>query len=151
MPNLEQFAPWFSNVLKANKVGEGFSFRFKGTGFGIFDIGGPDVGQLEIEVDGKPFSLNNAAASTLPKEQIQLPYLLNRFNVYCNNRYRGQYELFSVPLGEHTVKMTISATKADKAAILGLANLTDFTQNPDKYNQQAIYIGRILIRGEILK
>lgn len=151
MSHLEQFAPWFSNVLKANKAGEGFSFRFKGTGFGIFDIGGPDVGQLEIEVDGKPFSLNNAAASTLPKEQIQSPNLLNRFNVYCNNRYRGQYELFSVPLGEHTVKMTISATKADKAAILGLANLTDFTQNPDKYNQQAIYIGRILIRGEILK
>jgi hypothetical protein len=53
VPALKQFAPWFKEVLCASASGETYTFTFRGSGFGIFDIGGPEVGQLEIVVDGK--------------------------------------------------------------------------------------------------
>jgi hypothetical protein len=72
----------------------------------------------------------------------------NRFNSFCNNRYRGQYVKFKVPYGEHKVRVVISNDLPDKATILGASQLNDITQYPDKYNQSVIYLGKILIKGE---
>jgi lysophospholipase L1-like esterase len=51
--NLNQFSGWFPYLFKADKPGASFSFKFEGNMFGLFDIGGPEVGQLKIELDGK--------------------------------------------------------------------------------------------------
>jgi lysophospholipase L1-like esterase len=130
------FKPWFPYVLKASKPGSSFTFSFKGDLFGLFDIGGPEVGKLEIFVDeGK-----------LGAEAIK--FESNRFNSFCNNRYRGQYAKFKVPFGEHKVRVVISNDLPDKATILGTSQLNDITQHPERYNQSVIYLGKILIKGE---
>ena len=151
--NLKQFAPWFPYIMKAERPGESFTFRFKGNMFGFFDIGGPEVGQLSIELDGQPVKLTPVLPGTRIASITNAAgmELVNRFNSNCNNRYRGQFECISVPQGEHVVTITLSPQKAEKAAILGPQQLADITANPAKYDRTVLYIGKILIRGEIIK
>jgi lysophospholipase L1-like esterase len=131
--NLKQFTPWFPFVMRSETPGAFFSFSFTGTKIGVFDIGGPEVGQLDIVVDGKKIKP------------------LNRFNGWCNNRYRGQFDFVEVGPGTHTVECSISPEIPDKKAILGAAKSADITANPEKYNRSVIYLGRILIRGKLMK
>lgn len=151
--DLIQFSGWFPYILKADKPGEFFTFKFSGNAFGIFDIGGPEVGQIEIEVDGKKVQLsktsNNRMFKTDLNESSQTS--INRFNKYCNNRYRGQFDMIEVEKGIHTVKLSVSPLLEDKSKILGYGNQTDIMLHPKKYNQQVIYLGKILLRGKIVK
>nr|WP_295865075.1 SGNH/GDSL hydrolase family protein [uncultured Chitinophaga sp.] len=150
---LKQFQGWFPYVMTAEQPGASFTFHFTGTMFGIFDIGGPEMGQLEAVVDGKPMKLvtrapkgtrflGEAAATDSTGSSI-----INRFNNFCNNRYRGQYEMIMLPAGKHTVTLRLSAEKADKRAILGSTQLEDITRHPEKYDRTVVYIGKILLRG----
>lgn len=149
---LKQFAPWFPYIMKAEQPGESFTFRFKGNMFGFFDIGGPEVGQLTVEVDGKPVKLT----PVLPGTRITTVTdsagmdLVNRFGPFCNNRYRGQFECIKVAPGKHTVTIKLSPVKADKRKILGENQLADITTNPAKYDRTVVYLGKILVRGEVL-
>jgi lysophospholipase L1-like esterase len=130
--NLKQFSPWFPVVMQSEKPGASFSFSFTGTTIGFFDIGGPEVGQLDIIVDGKKLKP------------------LNRFNGWCNNRYRGQFDFVQVGEGTHQVTCMISDDIPDKKTILGPSKIADITANPAKYNRGVIYLGRILIRGKLI-
>ncbi len=148
---LKQFAEWFPYVTTASKLGESFSFKFEGNAVGLFDIGGPEVGQLEIKIDGKPVKFDKIAGSkALKAVKADSASALNRFNVFCNNRYRGQYVLIETEPGIHQVTFTISPEIPDKVKILGESQLKDITAFPEKYNQSVIYIGKILVRGKIL-
>ena len=154
VPALKQFAPWFKEVLSASASGETYTFTFRGSGFGIFDIGGPEVGQLEIVVDGKEVQLVKSPETTLlslSEDKNVGINLLNRFNQYCNNRYRGQYEFIELPKGKHVVQLKLSAELPDKKAILGSSNLDDYTKHPEKYFQHKVYLGRILLNGKPLR
>ena len=150
---LKQFAGWFPYVMTAEQPGVSFSFRFKGSMFGFFDIGGPGSGQVEVMVDFKPVKLKDKGikGSRMLEINDQGNEVVNRFFPFCNNRYRGQYEMIAVTPGEHTVTITLSAKKADKAAILGPKQLADITANPAKYDRTVVYIGKILVRGQLLK
>ncbi|MBO9633042.1 MAG: SGNH/GDSL hydrolase family protein [Chitinophagaceae bacterium] len=151
---LKQFSGWFPYVMEAEEPGSSFSFKFKGTMFGIFDIGGPEVGQLSIKVDGKEMKLQDISGKGFrlyKANPVTGDDLLNLFNSFCNNRYRGQYDLIATEDGEHTVCITISEQKADKGKILGEKQLKDITENPEKYDRTALYLGKILLRGEIIK
>lgn len=147
-----RYRPWFPYIMKAADAGASFSFQFEGSAFGIFDIGGPEAGQLEIEVDGKPTKLTEVSTRGYrlykPDENGELNGI-NRFNAYCNNRYRGQYDLIELTPGKHTITIRISREKADKIKILG-KNTEDILAHPEKYNQSVLYLGRILLRGKPL-
>lgn len=132
---INKFKPWFPYVMKAAKPGSEFTFKFKGDVFGLFDIGGPEVGGIDIIVDEE-------------KGSNSLKFNSNRFNKFCNGRYRGQYIKYSVPFGEHSVRVIISQNIPNKQQILGDSQLSDITLNPAKYNQSVIYLGKILIKGE---
>jgi lysophospholipase L1-like esterase len=150
--NLKTFAPWFSTVSKTDEANANFTFKFNGTVFGFFDIGGPEVGQILVEIDGNCVELKRKAGNA----SIKIPYesgykcLMNRFNTNCNNRYRGQFEMIEVPDGVHEVKIILSSIQANKLAILEGQNLSDIQQNPDKYNEQVFYLGKILVKGTII-
>jgi len=130
--SLKSFKPWFPVIMKSAKPGSSFSFRFRGNMVGLFDVGGPEMGALILQVDGKKI-----------KE-------LNRFNRYCNNRYRGQCSFVSLPAGEHTVRFILSPDKLNKTIILGSSQLDDINRHPGRYDQTEELLGKILIRGEIL-
>lgn len=150
---LKQFRTWFPYIMKADKPGEYFTCKFKGSMFGFFDVGGPEVGQVEVMVDGKKVNLADRGIvgtrilKTLDSTDNNGNALLNRFNGYCNNRYRGQYELITLEPGIHTVTIRLSAEKSDKAKILGDKQQEDITKNPAKYDNRVVYLGKILLRG----
>jgi lysophospholipase L1-like esterase len=150
--NLKTFAPWFATVLKTTEINASCVFKFKGTVVGFFDIGGPEVGQVLVEIDGKCVELKRKAGNVSVKIPNESGYkcLMNRFNTNCNNRYRGQFEMIEVPDGVHEVKITLSSIQANKLAILEGQDLSDVQQNPDKYNEQVFYLGKILLKGNLL-
>lgn len=141
-----KYKDWFPYLLQAGKAGESFSFTFKGSMFGFFDIGGPEAGQLDLLVDGQSVKLKKQGTN-LYKIVAGTGDQLNRFNAFCNNRYRGQFICIELPEGLHQVTFKISAERPDKQKILGKNQLQDITANPDKYNRSVIYLGKILIRG----
>lgn len=130
--DLGQFTPWFATVMSTGKPGSSFGFDFYGTKVGVFDIGGPEMGQLEVYVDGKRQAV------------------INRFNRFCNNRYRGQYFYVDTKPGRHHIEFRVSGEIPDKRAILGEGQLEDITANPSKYNRSVVYIGKILVKGYVL-
>lgn len=150
--NLRQYKPWFPYIMKADTPGASFSFQFNGNMVGLFDIGGPEAGQLSLTVDGKRIGLvrqpHTLAWKAVPGNK-GMP-LLNRFNKNCNNRYRGQCEFVTLNDGPHTVRFSISSNKADKARILGAGQQEDIHLHPEKYDQTAEFLGKILIRGEVI-
>lgn len=150
--NLKAFAPWFPTVAKTVNANASFSFKFTGTAFGFFDIGGPEVGQVLVEVDGQCIELKKKAGNVKnnAEKADSLLCIVNRFNSFCNNRYRGQFEMYEVPKGEHVVKISLSNVVANKLAILEGQNLEDIQNNPSKYNQQVFYLGKILLKGQML-
>jgi lysophospholipase L1-like esterase len=134
---IDKFKPWFPYVMRASNPGAEFSFKFNGDVFGLFDIGGPEVGEITIFVDEE-------------KGVDAKKFTNNRFNKFCNDRYRGQYFKYNLPFGEHTVRVVISSQIPNKREILGESQLDDINLNPAKYNQSVIYLGKILIKGEAL-
>lgn len=150
--SLTQYADWFQYVMKAEKPGSSFSFQFEGSMFGVFDIGGPETGLLEIEMDGQPLFLKQLDMENyIPESDISSTKTINRFNRYCNNRYRGQCAFIKVSPGKHKVKISLSDKIPDKVKILGETQLKDITEYPEKYNQSVEYLGKILIRGKLTK
>jgi len=148
--SLKAYKSWFPYVMMAEKAGEEFKFKYKGKAFGLFDIGAPEAGQLDIFVDGKQVELKTIKTERLFAVGKQGEEPLNRFNKFCNNRYRGQYFFVETEAGEHEVVFRISAKVADKKAILGASQQQDIKQNPEKYNRSAIYIGKILLVGDLI-
>lgn len=150
--SLKKFTGWFDTVLTSGRKESVLHFAFEGDMFGLFDIGGPESGQLEIMVDGELVKLKSCAKGGFAwyrANDADGNYLLNRFNRWCNNRYRGQYFVVEVPYGEHQITMRISSELADKRAILG--NTEDIDANPEKYGKSEIFVGRILLRGKPVK
>ncbi|SHF15216.1 SGNH/GDSL hydrolase family protein [Pedobacter caeni] len=149
-----QFSGWFPYVMKADQPGASFTFKFQGEMFGFFDIGGPESGQLIVELDGKKVKLNPGRfphmGKAVPEGEAEVA-VLNRFNSFCNNRYRGQYHIIEVEPGTHEVRLSISPVIPDKRKILGEKQLDDITQHPEKYNRTAAYIGKILLRGKMIR
>jgi len=149
--SLNQFSGWFPYVMKAEKPGASVRFQFNGTMLGIFDIGGPEVGQIELELDGFKMNLEEKSSInyTATKNKSD-PKAINRFNRFCNNRYRGQCVFIKTDPGIHTVILKIAVEIPDKSKILGNTQLSDITLNPEKYNRSVIYLGKILLRGEVI-
>lgn len=148
---LKSFSSWFDDIMTADKAGASFSFTFEGDIFGIFDIGGPEVGQLEVFVDGKQVylkSVNEKGLRMYEASPAQGAKELNRFNAYCNNRYRGQHDMIKLTPGTHKVIVKIAKEQVDKRTILGKSQQDDISKNPEKYKQTVVYLGRILLRGK---
>jgi lysophospholipase L1-like esterase len=153
--DLNAFAPWFPYVLHSATANSSLCFSFRGTGFGFFDIGGPEAGQVDISVDGHPALLikpkNDRSWMLVDTIVENVSNTLNRFNDYCFGRYRGQYELVRVKEGLHKVCYTVSSKTVDKKSFSPKLNADDILLHPDKYAQQAFYLGKILVLGTPLK
>ncbi len=135
-PAPEDFAKRWSNRIsalhKASKPGETIRFKFKGTRCSIYDIIGPDCGQVIITVDDQP-------AKIVP-----------RFDAYCTYHRLATLSLGSELLDAvHTVKLEIHPDQPDKATIL--AKNGNKIDKPERFNDTAFYPGAILLVGEIVK
>lgn len=149
-PNVKNFADWFAKIYIAEENAIPLKFKFEGDIFGIFDIGGTDGCAINIEIDGKKISAKAQSSNgRVTNGEWIYPSgaktSLLRFNAYCNDRYRGQYEVIKLDAGVHTVEISVSDEKLDKAKILGVGSVSE------KFDKQRFYLGRILLRGRIVK
>lgn len=128
----KRWANRMTALHKGSQPGDTITFKFKGTRCAIYDIIGPDCGQVSVTLDDKP-------ASFVP-----------RFDAYCT-----YHRLATLLVGtdledkEHTVKIVIDAKQLDKAAIL--AKNGNKIDKPERFAGTCFYPGAILLVGEMLK
>lgn len=128
----KHFAERVKPLYRATQPGETMSFKFKGKYAGIYDVIGPDSGQMIVTVDDQP------------------PRVAPRFDSFCRYHRLAVLTLAAdLPDAVHTVKIEIHREQQDKAKILAGSKQT--IDNPERYNGTAFYPGAILLRGDLVK
>jgi len=135
-PQKDAFGKGWANRMtalhKATQAGETIAFKFKGTRAAIYDIIGPDCGQVVVTLDSKP-------AKIVP-----------RFDAYTTYHRLATLMIGTdLPDEVHTVKIEIHPEQPDKVAMLAKRN--DKMDKPERFNGTAFYPGAILLVGEIVK
>ncbi|MBD5233756.1 MAG: hypothetical protein HDS65_06190 [Bacteroidales bacterium] len=149
---LKAFADKYPKVLVSSHPKSTLSFAFEGDMFGFADFGGPEMGQLEIYVDGQMIRLKNDevdGTKCYRATALTGSHYLNRFNEACDNKYIEQSALIKVEPGVHQVTVKLSESKADKAKILGPNASDDIKSNPEKYDKSYLMLGGLLVRGQL--
>jgi hypothetical protein len=135
-PKADEFGKRWANRMttlhKGAQPGETITFQFKGTRCSIYDIVGPDCGQLIITLDDQPSKI------------------VPRFDAYCTYHRLGAFVIGNdLEDKVHTVKIEIHPEQPDKAAIL--AKNGNKIDKPERFNATAFYPGAILLVGETIK
>ena len=124
--------PRLRDLHRASQPGETITFKFKGTRAALYDLVGPDCGQVIVTLDDKP-------AKIVP-----------RFDSYCTYPRLATLVIGSeLPDTVHTVKIEIHPEQPDKAKILAQRN--NKIDKPERYDGTAIYPGAILLLGDLVK
>jgi hypothetical protein len=124
--------PRLKDLHRANKPGETVAFKFKGTRASIYDLVGPDCGQVIVTLDDEP------------------PKMVARFDSYCTYPRLATMVIGSeLPDTVHSVKIEIHPEQPDKAKILATRN--NKIDKPERYDGTAFYPGAILVLGELVK
>ena len=127
----KRFSKQLNTLHRAHEPGQTVSFRFKGIYAAIYDIIGPDCGQVIITVDD------------------QKPVTRPRFDAYCTSFRLQTLVLGSeLPDAVHTVKIEIDKNQPDKAKIL--AQRHEKIDDPKRFDDTAFYPGAILIVGDLV-
>ena len=130
-----KFAKGYSKRLpelwKANQPGETIQFKFRGISASVYDLLGPDCGQVIVTLDDKK------------------PSIRPRFDAYCT-----YHRLASLGIGSnltntvHTVKLEIHPDQPDKAKILSQRN--EKIDKPERFNDRAWYAGALMLIGDLV-
>ena len=127
-----QWANRMTTLHKSSQPGETITFKFKGTRCSIYDVIGPDCGQVSVALDDLPAKV------------------VARFDAYCT-----YHRLSALVIGSdlddkvHCVKIEIDAKPPDKATIL--AKNGNKIDKPERFDGTAFYPGAILLVGELVK
>ncbi|MCX7010501.1 MAG: GDSL-type esterase/lipase family protein [Kiritimatiellaeota bacterium] len=124
---------YLPSLWKAQQPGASLTFKFRGTCFGVFGLRGPDAGQFRVTVDeGAPVN------GTL-------------FDHYAKaGTWRIQPWFYPGDLkdGEHRVRLELLAEPPDKAGLL--KKLLTTMDKPDAFKENRLYLGGVLLAGELL-
>jgi hypothetical protein len=120
-------------LYRAKDPGDSLVFDFKGTTAAVFDLLGPDGGQLLVRLDDLK------------------PVVRNRIDGYCTYHRMAKTPVATeAKAGRHRVRITLAPTKLDKRAILFERNRARFDQSPAKYSGHTWYAGSLLVIGDVL-
>jgi lysophospholipase L1-like esterase len=126
------FASRLPELWIAEKPGETISFRFRGTTAKLYDLLGPDGGQVSVEVDGK-------VSGPRP-----------RFDSYCTYWRLANLPLAGgLPDGVHTVKVTILPEQPNRRIVTDkIKDQPGF--DPKKYDGTRMWVGSIMVLGDVV-
>jgi lysophospholipase L1-like esterase len=129
-PLAKRFQKKLPELYYADMPGASITVRFKGTSILLYDLVGPDCGQIIVTVDNKQLD-------TIP-----------RFDAWTQD-YRVHYFIGATDLEntEHVARFEIHAEQPNKAEILGQRGKV--IDNPNHYDGTAWYVGDVLVTGEI--
>ncbi|HJN18939.1 MAG TPA: GDSL-type esterase/lipase family protein [Armatimonadota bacterium] len=121
-------------LWQATEPGESITFRFKGTQAGVYDLLGPDCGQLTVTLDDGE------------------PKTVRRIDAYCTyHRLANLTAGAGLDGAVHTVTISVSPDALDKREILFERNRPDFDKNPAKYEGASWYAGAIMLIGDLVE
>lgn len=127
-----RFKDRLPQLYKVSKAGSAIEFKFKGTRAAIYDLLGPDCGQVVVTLDDQPLRV------------------APRIDVYSTYHRLGTLNLaYDVPDAVHTVKIELSPDSPDKAKIVG--SKPEYKSDPKRFEGSSFYPGAILLVGEIVK
>jgi lysophospholipase L1-like esterase len=119
-------------LYQAVNPGATLSFRFEGTTAAIFDILGPDGGQVFCQV-------NESKGSTR-----------NRVDAYCTYHRMSKLNVANeIQPGVHSVEIRLTPNQLDKSKILFERNRGDLAAQPDKYRDHTWYVASIMLIGDL--
>jgi len=134
-PETNTLAKNFTNRLpglwEANHPGDSIEFKFKGTEADIYDVLGPDCGQVIVTLDN------------------QKPIIRPRFDAYST-----YYRLSFLNIGSnllntvHSVKIEIDSNQPDKANIL--SQRKEKIDDPKRFDDRAWYAGALMLVGDLV-
>ena len=133
-PGTHKLARRFSSRIPelhlSNRPGETIRFRFKGALLRVYDLLGPDCGQVIVRIDDRP-------AVTVA-----------RFDSYCTYHRLGSFTLArDLTDAWHRVVLELHPDQPDKVSLL--AKRSNTMDNPERFDDQAWYAGAILAVGEL--
>ncbi len=129
-PIAERFANRLPVLWRAEKAGTTLTFSFHGRSAAVYDLLGPDGGELEVLVDHRPAKL------------------VRRFDAYCTYHRLGTTGLVSeTQVGDHTVTVRLTGNTFDKAQIL--SRNQNKIDDPARYVPLRWYAGALLIDGDL--
>lgn len=129
-PVARNFARRLPVLWRADKPGATLTFAFHGRSAAIYDLLGPDGGELEVLVDNRPAKF------------------VRRFDAYCTYHRLGTTALLSeTQPGDHTVTIRLTDKSFDKAEIL--SRNKNKIDNPARFASLRWYAGALLIDGEL--
>jgi hypothetical protein len=128
----KMFAKRLPVLWKANQPGDTIEFKFHGTMAAIYDILGPDCGQVIVTLDN------------------QAPVVRPRFDAYCVSP-RIAWLTIGQNLSNtvHTVKLEIDSKQPDKVAILNQRGAK--MDDPKRFDDRAWYAGGIMLVGSMVE
>jgi len=134
-PLARQFSGRMGTLWETKQPGSRLTFKFRGSTARIYDLLGPDGGQVRISVDGQP------AGKPIP-----------RFDSYCT--YHRLATLTAAqnldPDQIHTVVIELDAQQPDRSSIsFRLKNPAEELKSP-KYQGTCFRAGQILILGDVV-
>jgi hypothetical protein len=127
----KRWANRMTGLYQATQAGATLRFKFKGTRCAVYDIIGPDGGQVTVTVDGEK------------------PRLVPRFDSHCTYHRLSAF-LVGTELEDkvHEVVITLSAEAPDKVKIL--AQRDQKMDKPERYEGTAFYPGALLLVGDLI-
>ncbi|WP_295664191.1 SGNH/GDSL hydrolase family protein [uncultured Mucilaginibacter sp.] len=129
----KQFADKFQSIAFASDSSSKLTIKFKGTQIGFYDLLGPTSGRMKAVIDdGKPI-------------------LVTRFDTYCVYTRANNFMFPVLKNGVHTLVLTPDETKIDKLKILKSRHTDAEIADTAKYDTQNVYLGKILVMGELVK
>lgn len=131
----KRFGNRMGQIWEADAPGSRITFRFRGTQAALYDLLGPDGGQVLITVDGKP---------------SQKP--VARFDSYCTYHRISTLRLAQNldPNQVHTVTVEIHPEQPDRTPVAFRLKNPDEELKSPKYQGTRIRVGQIMLRGELV-
>ncbi len=138
-PETDNIAKRFANRLpelwKASHPGDAIHCRVKGSIVAVYDLLGPDCGQVTVKVDDE-------APKTVPRFDGHCTYhRLNKLHVAADLD----------PTQVHDVTLALSPEAPDKAKLLFERNLPDLEAHPERYAETNWYAGALMVLGDVVE
>ena len=129
---VRRFGKRLGSLWKTNRAGATISLRFKGTMVGVYDLLGPDCGQVIVRLDDQPQRIRP------------------RFDGYCSYHRLSKLTVAAgLPDAPHTLVLELHRDQPDKRKILQKHRHADLDKNPKKYDDRAWYVGAVMLIGDI--
>ena len=134
-PLQKRFGGRMGQIWEVDKPGSRITFRFRGTQAALYDLLGPDGGQVQITVDGKPHSK-----------------LTPRFDSYCTYHRIATLNLTQDldPNKVHSVTVEIHPEQPDRNSVAFRLKNPEEELKSSKYRGTKIRVGKIMLRGELV-